>query len=328
MYGGAQDAQVFKVTFDDAVENGLFERVCLMTGEAATEAGKKRWYNRIRNGYGPRKAAMREELDAIPRDSGGMCIPGVWIERAMPEERPVLRLLCDDDFDALPNIERKKRIAAWIKANLEPLYNTLDHKLGHVAGMDFARHRHFSVITPLAITQNLYRSAPFVIEMQNTPIGQQMQILWALLRALPKFGGCAIDATGPGMGLAELTADEFGRMAIHQVDLSRKWYGEWMPKMTIGFEDGIYNLPRDANLEADLRAVETIDGIQMVPKVNRKDLKDPDLYRHGDFAISLALAEYMAINRRYGLPDVRTNTIRAMRSETQGYDDRPGMAAY
>lgn len=35
------DAAVFTVTFDDAVANGLFERVCAMKGEAATVEGKR-----------------------------------------------------------------------------------------------------------------------------------------------------------------------------------------------------------------------------------------------------------------------------------------------
>ncbi|MEW6670216.1 MAG: hypothetical protein AB1427_00850 [Thermodesulfobacteriota bacterium] len=296
LYGDDSDARVFKVTFDDAVANGLFERVCLMKGERPTPEGKKKWYTRIRNAYGPRTAAMREELDAIPRDSGGMCIPGVWIDRAMPEARPVLRLVCSDDFVRLTDAERKAWAATWIKAHMEPLYGRLSADLRHVAGMDFARHRNFSVLTPLAITRTLMRKAPFVVEMQNVPVGQQLQIIWALFHALPRFCGAAIDATGPGLGLAELTADHFGWSMIHQVDLSRKWYGEWMPKMTKGFEDGIYDLPRDADLEADVRAVESIDGIPMVPKANRKDLKDPELYRHGDFAVSLVLGEFAALN--------------------------------
>ncbi|WP_237736903.1 hypothetical protein [Serratia fonticola] len=47
------DAAVFTVTFDDAVANGLYERVCAMSGEAITVEGKEAWYSRIRNAYGP-----------------------------------------------------------------------------------------------------------------------------------------------------------------------------------------------------------------------------------------------------------------------------------
>lgn len=295
LYG--EDAAVFTVTFDDAVKNGLYERVCMMKGWTPTPEGKREWYTRIRAAYGPRKAAMREELDAIPRDSGGMSIPHVWIERAMREPRPVLRLVLDDDFARLDEAERMSWGREWIERNLNPLLPLLDPKREHVAGMDFARHRHFSVIAPLEIGQQLTRRMPFAVELQNVPARQQEQIWWALLEMLPRFAGAAIDATGPGMVFAEYTVDRFGATYVHAVDLSRKWYGEWMPKMIACFEDGFYDLPRDADHEADLRAVESIDGIPMVPKVDAKDLKDPELYRHGDFAIALCLAEYAALNR-------------------------------
>lgn len=295
IYG--DDAAVYRVTFDDAVANGLYERVCMMRGWKPTPEGKRQWYVRIRSAYGPRKAAMREELDAIPRDTGGMSIPGVWIERSMREARPVLRLVLDDDFAAREEHERIAWGREWVEKNLTPLLTLIDSRCLHVAGMDFARHRHFSVITPLGITPTLQRRAPFVIELSNVPARQQEQIWWALLAALPRFTGAAIDATGPGLVFAEYTADKFGATYVHQIDLSRKWYGEWMPKMIECFENGFYDLPRDVDLESDLRAVESIDGIPMIPKVDRKDIKDPDLYRHGDFAISLALAEFAALNR-------------------------------
>lgn len=291
------DAAVFRVTFDDAVANGLYERVCLMKGEAPTPEGKEKWYRRIRAAYGPRLAAMREELDAIPRDSGGVAIPGVWIERAMPEERPVLRLALDDDFAKRPEGERIEWGRDWIERYLNPVLPLLDGELTHVFGMDFARHRHFSVILPAAITKTLRRSAPFAIELANVPTRQQEQILWALITALPRFAGGAIDATGPGQTIAEYTADKFGSTRIHQVVLSRKWYAEWMPKFVESFQDATIELPRDKSLEDDVRAIEEIDGIPMVPKVERKDLKDPDLFRHGDGAIAGALMWFASLNR-------------------------------
>jgi phage FluMu gp28-like protein len=307
LYG--EDAKVYKVTFDQAVENGLYERVCLMKGETPTPEGKQKWYTRIRSAYGPRKAAMREELDVIPRDGGGVCIPGVWIERAMREERPIIRLVCDDDFAHKSEEYREKWGAEWIQKNLKPLFKLLDPRLEHVFGQDFARHRHCSVITPLEITSNLTRVAPFVIELYNVPTRQQEQILWATIDALPNFRGGAMDATGPGQTLAEFTAGRYriqtgdGPISmIHEINLSRQWYGAWMPKMVRGFEDDNYDIPRDLQLENDLRAVEEIDGIPMVPKVERKDLKDPELFRHGDFAISLVMGEYAALNKRVFIP--------------------------
>ncbi|HHE5239692.1 TPA: hypothetical protein ACPEZI_003871 [Klebsiella michiganensis] len=291
------DAAVFTVTFDDAVANGLFERVCAMKGETATVESKKTWYNRIRNAYGPRKAAMREELDAIPRDGNGICIPGVWIERAMPEERPVIRLALDDDFIHMTEAERAAWGNDWIDKELRPVMaETLNPELRHVFGMDFARHRHFSSIVPMAIMQNLCRDVPFLLELNNVPSALQQQILFWIIEHLPRQSGGAMDATGPGMVLAEYTADRYGRPRIAEITLNRKWYGFWMPKFTGLFEDSMIILPRDENTAQDLRTVENIDGVPMVASLEKKDLKDPELVRHGDTAIAGCLANYAALN--------------------------------
>ena len=291
------DAAVLRITFDDAVTNGLYERVCAMKGEVATVEGKKTWYNRIRNAYGPRKAAMREELDAIPRDGNGICIPGVWIERAMPEERPVIRLALDDDFIHMTEAERASWGSDWIDRELRPVMaETLNPELRHVFGMDFARHRHFSSIGPMAIMQNLCRDVPFLLELNNVPSALQQQILFWLIEHLPRQSGGAMDATGPGMVLAEYTADRYGRPRIAEISLNRKWYGFWMPKFTGLFEDSMIILPRDENTAQDLRAVENIDGVPMVASLEKKDLKDPELVRHGDTAIAGCLANYAALN--------------------------------
>ena len=105
-----------------------------------------------------------------------------------------------------------------------------------------------------------------------------------------------MDATGPGMVLAEYTADRYGRPRIAEITLNRKWYGFWMPKFTGLFEDSMIILPRDENTAQDLRAVENIDGVPMVASLEKKDLKDPELVRHGDTAIAGCLANYAALN--------------------------------
>src|SRR5574341_258777 len=54
-------ARGLTIPFDEAVKNGLYERVCAMKGTKPTPEAKLAWYRGIRNAYGPRKAAMREE---------------------------------------------------------------------------------------------------------------------------------------------------------------------------------------------------------------------------------------------------------------------------
>jgi phage FluMu gp28-like protein len=89
---------------------------------------------------------------------------------------------------------------------------------------------------------------------------------------------------------AEYAAEDFGKHAIMEVMLSQAWYRENMPLFVQAFEDQTIDLPRDADVRNDLRALERVDGIVKVPDLRMKDVKDADLMRHGDAAIALALA--------------------------------------
>ncbi|MBR8657835.1 hypothetical protein KDH83_31445, partial [Achromobacter sp. Marseille-Q0513] len=156
----------------------------------------------------------------------------------MPEVRPVLRIAFSDDFPKRSEKEREIWCASWIATTLMPVLNEAQRGFtGRWAiGMDFARHRHFSVIKPARITADLRRDVPFILELANAPTRQQEQILWALLGELKRwtFAG---DATGPGQTLMEYTGDKFGRAVfdektgnyiggpVHEVTLSRAWYG-------------------------------------------------------------------------------------------------------
>lgn len=329
-----KNAKATRISFDDAVTNGLYERVCVMRGIEPTLEGKRDWYEAIRSAYGPRKAAMREELDVIPRDGEGSAIPSVWIEQAMPEVRPVLRIVFDDDFPKRSERDRESWCEKWIAANLAPvLSDAMNRFTGRWAiGMDFARHRHFSVITPAKVSQELSRHIPFVIELANAPTRQQEQILWFMLDKLTNwtFAG---DATGPGQTLMEYTGDRYGRAElnpdngsysggpVHEVVLSRKWYGEWMGKYISLFEDGFITMPRDASLEDDHRAVEYVDGIPMVPRIERKDLKDADLIRHGDGAIAGALMGFAATNSSGGLIEFTPAPLPGSRQDDDSDND-------
>ena len=311
-------AIVYKVTFDDAVANGLYERVCLIKGELPTAEGKEKWYKKIRRGYGSRKAQMREELDAIPRDGNSTSLPTVWIERASVQGRTVLRLILPENFVEKTVEEREDFADAWIKVHLQPLLAELDPRLPWYFGQDYARHRDFSIINPLGIEQNLQRNVPFVIEMQKVPARQQMQILWAFIDGLPNFIGGAMDATGTGETTAELTADKFGHSRIMQVKINLSWYGEYMPKMTGLFEDDMITIPADQNLTQDLRQIEEVNGIKMVNTLRRKDLKDPDLVRHGDFAPSLCLSNCAYLNLKGGKLTVNSRPAATDKSIQRG----------
>jgi phage FluMu gp28-like protein len=68
--------------------------------------------------------------------------------------------------------------------------------------------------------------------------------------------------------------------------LSAQWYRDNMPRYKAAFEDGMVELPRDAEILADHRALEIEHGYAHISE--RRDQKG----RHGDAAIAGALAYY------------------------------------
>lgn len=296
-YGAS--AGLFKITFDECVANGLYERVCFMQGKPATEDGKKDWYLRIRKAYGPRKAAMREELDTIPREGDGSALPGLWIERAMKAERPVLRLAYDDNFKFWPPDARARDMDAWLQKHLKPCLDALDKQQRWWFGMDFARKGHLSVITPITKKINLCRFVPFVIELHNCPIAQQKQALWTFIAALPNFSGGAMDATGPGQSLAEETWEKWNN--VQEVTFTQNWYRDNMGALVDAFESDLMDIPRDREHDSDLRDLERVNGIIKPPDTAAET--EGGVARHADYAISLALADFAARNASHFATD-------------------------
>jgi phage FluMu gp28-like protein len=289
---GLNAFKVFHCTFDDAVANGLYERVCMIKGWTVTPEGKQAWYDKIRMGYGTNTAAMKEELDAIPREGSGVAIPGILIEQCMTEVRPIVRLALESDFAAQPLSYRDSWITEWIKVNIEPCIDLFDRKRQHCFGSDYARHGDFSVFSPMSIEQDLRRKVPFMVEMKNVPTRHQTQIIWYIIDRLPKFRAGAMDATGNGATIAEYTAEKYGLERVHQVILNDSWYRENMVPFQQAFEDKMMDLPKDVDILNDVRALELIDGIIKLPKLRVQDTKDAEFKRHGDGAIALAMGYF------------------------------------
>lgn len=59
------------ITFADALAEGLYERICLVSGKEASAEGKAAWEAKIRKSYG---SAASEELDCIPSQGAGALI--------------------------------------------------------------------------------------------------------------------------------------------------------------------------------------------------------------------------------------------------------------
>jgi len=79
-------------------------------------------------------------------------------------------------------------------------------------------------------------------------------VLFYIADRLPRFTTGAMDARGNGQYLAETSAQRYGALIV-QVMLSESWYRENMPRYKAAFEDGTIEIPKDADVLADHRAI-------------------------------------------------------------------------
>ncbi|WP_051284323.1 terminase large subunit domain-containing protein [Desulforegula conservatrix] len=287
---GKKPYSLHRVTLDEALEDGIYKRICIKLGKEWSPEAETRWRQNLIDFYGD---ASEEELFCVPSKSGGTYLPIGLIEARMNPDTPVVRIERTDAFALLPESEREADIAEWCEEMLLPLLSAIPETVQTVFGEDFARNGDLTVVTPLMREQDLRLRPPFMLEMRNIPFHQQAQILFFIVDRLPGFLGGVMDARGNGQYLAEVAAQRYGAGRIIQLMLSEGWYLENMPPFKAALEDGsIYGIPADKDILADMRAFKVVRGVARIPEKRTTDAEGNK--RHGDAGVSLALAHSAA----------------------------------
>jgi phage FluMu gp28-like protein len=277
---------VHRITLDDALEDGLYRRICLKLGITWTAAAEEAWRADLVRTYG---AGADEELFCVPSQSGGAYLSRATVEQCMDEALPVLRLELPDGFAQLSDTMRAQQVQGWLDEYVLPLLQALDPQAVSYFGEDFGRSGDLTVLVPLLEDGGLRRHVPFIIELRNCPFKQQEQILFYVVDRLPRFRAGAMDARGNGQYLAEVAAQRYGYVRIAQVMLTNDWYLKEMPRYKAALEDKQARIPKDAEVLADHRLIQVIKGIPKLPDNQRtKDAKGNQ--RHGDSAVACVMA--------------------------------------
>ncbi len=287
---GKRGGTVHRITFADAVSAGLFRRVCMRKNVDWTSGAEESWVAGVRKFYGDDAA---EELDVIPSQDGGTYLPLALIEARMVPGVDIVRGKWPAEFALVPEPTRGREVAEWCQEHLAPALADLDRGRVHGYGQDFARVGDLTVITVLEEGSDTVKRARLVVELARCPYKQQEQILDFIVDRLPRFRFGAHDANGNGGQIAEHAADRYGHDRIEQVHLTEKFYLEQMPRFKAHLEDATLDgLPMDDQCRDDLRAIKKINGVPKIPKASTQTGGGQKLQRHGDFAVSLFLADY------------------------------------
>ncbi|WP_199508609.1 MULTISPECIES: hypothetical protein [unclassified Psychrobacter] len=279
---------VHKTTFAEAVEQGLYKRVCLRLGREYDAAEEAAWVAEVYKFYGD---DAEEELDVIPAQGSGRWLTMGQLEKLQNDERQVIRFVPPKGFELWTEDARNTHVDKWLEEVADPILLTLDKTHPHYYGLDFARHRDACVMWWHAEQLNTRRYCPYVLEMEKTPYKQQERICIHVIERTPRFSKGANDASGNGEYLAEALQVKFGTHRIDAVKLSEGWYAEHTPHFGACLTDGtIEDMPADRDIRDDHLLFTKIKGVARIPTARTTSASGSK--RHGDSGIAHLLCDY------------------------------------
>ncbi len=274
-----------RTTIEDALADGLYQRVCLKTGKPWSAEAQAEWRADLFARY---RANLDEELLCIPSAGTGIWLTRALVEARMRSEYRVIRYSAPKGMALWPEHLIDAEIADWCRAELDPELRKLDPLKRSAFGQDFGRHVDLSVIAPMQIAATLARHVPFLVELSNVPYRAQKSILLYIARRLPRFSAGKLDAGGNGDYLAEELQREFGEAVIEKVHFTEAWYRENTAPLKADLEDGLMLIPKDDEVAGDLTAFRMMRGVPRVPDL--RVTAEGGGKRHGDAGIAMLLA--------------------------------------
>lgn len=282
---GKRKGVVQRLDLKNALQQGLYRRICLVTGKIWSQAAQDAWEADLRAYYGE---AAEEELDVIPARGSGTYLARATIEAAMSDALPVIYLRCPDGFERQGDAVRADHVREFLEEEVGPYLKDFDRSRRSFMGQDFARSGDVSPLAFGQFNQNMVLDARFILEMRNVPFREQEFALNWILERLPLFAAGKMDARGNGSALAEAMQQRWGFDRVEAVQTSDKTYLAFMPKLRARIEDRTIRLPKDVGTLDDLRMIKLVRGIPKIPDRSIVSKADGSKgKRHGDNAIAL-----------------------------------------
>lgn len=290
---GKYSYSLHRTTFDDALRDGLYDRVKLVMGERLKEKTLDEWRAKIYSLYGDR---ARQELDCIPSAGSGVYLTRTLVERCQDATIPIIRWQKPPEF--VLDDQRLVETDHWIADVLKPVLDNLAPDKRTVYGQDFGRSGDLSITWALQEESPTTWRTAFALELRNIPFDVQANIRDFILKELPLLHHAKFDARGNGQSHAEGALQKIGANKVECVMLSQTWYAVNFPPYRQAFEDRSILVPPGEDVIADHRRVVLNKG---QPRIDDGHDKGSDGgQRHGDSAVAGVLA--WAATRVEGVP--------------------------
>jgi len=221
---GEQSGETLTITFADAMDDGLYERVCLVAGREATPEGRLAWEAEIRGFYGD---AAEEELDCIPRSGSGSLI------------KPEHLAACEHEDAGKPELY----VGGLV-----------------YIGRDVARRIDGAIIWAFELVGDVlwlrdrYEERGVTFAHQDAAMDDLFQTR--------RVASCWIDQTGMGEKVVEDAQNRHGTYRVVGVLLTGPNRLDLATSLVQRFERGLIRVPPDPVIRADLRAIKKASGAQ------------------------------------------------------------------
>jgi phage FluMu gp28-like protein len=271
-------AAVLRVTFQDALADGLYYRICQKNNLPWSPQAQDVWVDEQYAKYGP---AAAQELDVIPSEGDLLYIDRPTVKACMTLPGKPVRLRLPEGFAQWPEARCDAFIDRWIATELAPVVDRIPWYAGSYIGQDFGRDVDLTVIAVGHDTDSGAVACPLVLELARCPFREQGRILHWLLDHLPGVRRIKMDARGNGQALAEQMQRAYGETLVDGVKATESTYLTWMPLLRAALQQQQLLLLEDDHIAADLQSIALVKG---VPRIDDRFCAPG---RHGDAAIAL-----------------------------------------
>lgn len=284
--GRESEWSLHRITFREAMAQGLYKRICLTQGRRWTKAADEAFTEKMYRIYG---GNPDEELDVVPRASGGRYFARSLLDYATAGEEScdLRRLECSDSFLHKSDGQKTREIERFFAQEVRPVLCSLEGQV--FAGNDFGRSGDLTTYW-FAEDTGAQLSVRLIVEIKNAPFEQQeylCDLVTDTLDMRKKLGGIALDSRGNGQQIAEHAALRHPGAAL-QVMETPAWYARYGSGLHALMESGDFTVPDDETIKADFAVVTLKNGIPSVPALRTAD-RDLKGRRHGDAAVAAML---------------------------------------
>lgn len=278
---------IHRITFREAVAQGLYKRICLKTGRKWTEEADKEFSEKMYRIYGDNPD---EELDVIPRSCGGRYFSRGLLDfcTAEKESYDIRRMECSDSFLHKGDRRKDSEITSFFNQDIKAALSIFEGQI--FFGNDFGRNGDLSTYWICEEVEKTCLAVRMIIELKNVPFEQQQlfsDLLTDFLQERHMFGGGAIDSRGNGQQLGEHAMLRHPGAVVNVME-TNAWYAKYGSELHALMESRDFTVPDDDVIKADFSIVTLKNGIPFIPALRTEDRSGKGK-RHADAASAAML---------------------------------------